>query len=178
MDRRSLIKHAGVAGVLSAGVAPAVHAQAAVRWRMASSFPKSLPTIFGSAEKFSETVKALSGGYMEGATRTTRGTQPRGKSEPRHTRASGISGDRAQVAYPTQSGTRNPRAAQSARAGYRDPDVYSRGGNAQVAGVRSSEGNAYASQAPRAAQGKVRVPTTSRGARTPSATYSKGKRRP
>ena len=65
MDRRSLIKNAGIAGVLSAGIAPAVHAQAAVRWRMASSFPKSLPTIFGSAEKFSETVKALSGGRFE-----------------------------------------------------------------------------------------------------------------
>ena len=40
MDRRSLIKNAGIAGVLAAGVAPAVHAQAAVRWRLASSFPK------------------------------------------------------------------------------------------------------------------------------------------
>lgn len=65
MDRRSLIKHAGIAGVLAAGAAPAVHAQAAVRWRMASSFPKSLDTIYGSAEKFSETVKALSGGKFE-----------------------------------------------------------------------------------------------------------------
>ena len=65
MDRRSLIKHAGIAGVLAAGVAPAVHAQAAVRWRLASSFPKSLDTIFGSAEKFSQTVKALSGGKFE-----------------------------------------------------------------------------------------------------------------
>ena len=65
MDRRSLIKRAGIAGVLSAGVAPAVHAQAAVRWRLASSFPKSLDTIFGSAEKFSQTVKALSGGKFE-----------------------------------------------------------------------------------------------------------------
>ena len=65
MDRRSLIKNAGIAGVLTTGIAPAVHAQAAVRWRMASSFPKSLPTIFGSAEKFSETVKALSGGKFE-----------------------------------------------------------------------------------------------------------------
>ena len=65
MDRRSLIKNAGIAGVLAAGAAPAVHAQAAVRWRLASSFPKSLPTIFGSAEKFSETVKALSGGKFE-----------------------------------------------------------------------------------------------------------------
>jgi len=65
MDRRSLIKRTGIAGVLAAGVAPAVHAQAAVRWRLASSFPKSLDTIFGSAEKFSQTVKALSGGKFE-----------------------------------------------------------------------------------------------------------------
>ena len=65
MDRRSLIKNAGIAGVLAAGIAPAVHAQAAVRWRLASSFPKSLDTIFGSAEKFSQTVKALSGGKFE-----------------------------------------------------------------------------------------------------------------
>jgi TRAP-type mannitol/chloroaromatic compound transport system substrate-binding protein len=65
MDRRSLIKNAGIAGVLAAGVAPAVHAQAAVRWRLASSFPKSLDTIFGSAEMLSKTVKALSGGKFE-----------------------------------------------------------------------------------------------------------------
>lgn len=65
MDRRSLIKQAGIAGVLAAGAAPAVHAQAAVRWRMASSFPKSLDTLFGSAEKFSQTVKAMSGGKFE-----------------------------------------------------------------------------------------------------------------
>ena len=65
MDRRSLIKNAGIAGVLATGIAPAVHAQAAVRWRLASSFPKSLDTIFGSAEMFSKTVRALSGGKFE-----------------------------------------------------------------------------------------------------------------
>ena len=65
MDRRSLIKNAGIAGVLAAGAAPAVHAQSAVRWRLASSFPKSLDTIFGSAEVFARTVKALSGGKFE-----------------------------------------------------------------------------------------------------------------
>ena len=65
MDRRSLIKNAGIAGVLATGIAPAVHAQAAVRWRLASSFPKSLDTIFGSAEMFSRTVRALSGGKFE-----------------------------------------------------------------------------------------------------------------
>ncbi len=65
MDRRSLIKNAGIAGVLAAGVAPAVHAQATVRWRLASSFPKSLDTIFGAADTFSKSVKAMSGGKFE-----------------------------------------------------------------------------------------------------------------
>jgi TRAP-type mannitol/chloroaromatic compound transport system substrate-binding protein len=65
MDRRSILKHGGIAAVLAAGAAPAVHAQAAVRWRLASSFPKSLDTIFGSAETFSRTVKALSGGKFD-----------------------------------------------------------------------------------------------------------------
>jgi len=65
MDRRSIIKQAGIAGVLAAGIAPAFHAQATVRWRLASSFPKSLDTIFGSAEMFAKTVRALSGGKFE-----------------------------------------------------------------------------------------------------------------
>ncbi len=68
MDRRSIIKTTGIAGVLAAGIAPAVHAQAAVRWRLASSFPRSLDTIFGSAEMFAKTIKALSGGKFEVST--------------------------------------------------------------------------------------------------------------
>ena len=39
--------------MLATGIAPAVHAQAAVRWRLASSFPKSLDTIFTAAPKSS-----------------------------------------------------------------------------------------------------------------------------
>ena len=62
MDRRSIIKNAGMAGVLAAGVAPAVHAQAAIRWRMASSFPKSLDTIFGASDAFAKKVSDMSGG--------------------------------------------------------------------------------------------------------------------
>ena len=62
MDRRSLIKQAGIAGVLAAGVAPAVHAQAAIRWRLASSFPKSLDTIYGAAETFAKKVGEMSAG--------------------------------------------------------------------------------------------------------------------
>jgi TRAP-type mannitol/chloroaromatic compound transport system substrate-binding protein len=65
MDRRSLIKRAGIAGVLAAGAAPAVHAQTAIRWRLASSFPKALDTIYGAAEVFSKKVKEMSGGKFE-----------------------------------------------------------------------------------------------------------------
>ena len=63
MDRRSVIKHAGIAGVLAAGAAPAVHAQGAtLRWRLASSFPKSLDTIYGAEEVFAKKVSEMTGG--------------------------------------------------------------------------------------------------------------------
>ena len=65
MDRRSIITGAGLAGVLAAGVAPAVHAQPLVRWRLASSFPKSLDTIHGAAEVFAQKIRELSGGRFE-----------------------------------------------------------------------------------------------------------------
>ncbi len=65
MDRRSLIRHAGIGGVLAAGIAPAVHAQAAVRWRLASSFPKSLDTIYGGAEVFAKRVGEMTGGKFQ-----------------------------------------------------------------------------------------------------------------
>jgi TRAP-type mannitol/chloroaromatic compound transport system substrate-binding protein len=65
MERRSLIKTAGLAGILAAGAAPAVHAQSTLRWRLASSFPKSLDTIHGAAEVFADRVRALSGGKFE-----------------------------------------------------------------------------------------------------------------
>jgi TRAP-type mannitol/chloroaromatic compound transport system substrate-binding protein len=65
MDRRSLIRNAGIAGVLAAGIAPAVHAQAAIRWRLASSFPKSLDTLFGGAQVFADAVKKMSNGRFD-----------------------------------------------------------------------------------------------------------------
>lgn len=65
MDRRSLIKHAGIAGVLAAAAAPAVHAQPVVRWRMPTSFPKSLDVLFGAGEIFAKTVREMSGGKFE-----------------------------------------------------------------------------------------------------------------
>ena len=65
MDRRSIIKNAGLAGILAAGVAPAVQAQAAIRWRLSSSFPKALDTIHGAADVFAKSVKNMSGGKFE-----------------------------------------------------------------------------------------------------------------
>ena len=66
MQRRRFIRHSGLAGVLAAGAAPAiVHAQANLRWRLASSFPKSLDTIFGAAELFAKKVGEMTGGKFQ-----------------------------------------------------------------------------------------------------------------
>jgi len=66
IERRSFVRGAGLAGVLAAGAAPAiVHAQANVRWRLASSFPKSLDTLYGAAELFAKKVGEMSGGKFQ-----------------------------------------------------------------------------------------------------------------
>jgi len=62
MERRSFIKNTGLAGILAAGSAPAfaqAPAQPEVKWRLASSFPKSLDTIYGGAETISKRVAAV-----------------------------------------------------------------------------------------------------------------------
>jgi TRAP-type mannitol/chloroaromatic compound transport system substrate-binding protein len=60
MSRRSFIKHAGIGGVLAAGTAPAF-AQAApeIKWRLASSFPKSLDTLWGVSPEIAARVSEL-----------------------------------------------------------------------------------------------------------------------
>ena len=66
MQRRSFVRNTGIAGVLAAGAAPAiVHAQANIRWRLTSSFPKSLDTLFGVAEVFAKKVSDMSGGKFQ-----------------------------------------------------------------------------------------------------------------
>ena len=66
MERRSFVRHAGLAGVLAAGAAPAiVQAQAQLRWRLASSFPKSLDTIFGAADVFAKKVSEMTSGKFQ-----------------------------------------------------------------------------------------------------------------
>jgi TRAP-type mannitol/chloroaromatic compound transport system substrate-binding protein len=81
MRRREFLKSAlvGAAGVGLGGcegpkpravagegaAAPAVHTGARVQWRLASSFPRSLDTIFGAAEVLAERVAAMTGGAFE-----------------------------------------------------------------------------------------------------------------
>jgi TRAP-type mannitol/chloroaromatic compound transport system substrate-binding protein len=65
MQRRSLIQRGALAGVLAAGIAPAVHAQAATRWRLASSFPRSMDLLFGGAESFAKKVGEMTGGRFQ-----------------------------------------------------------------------------------------------------------------
>jgi TRAP-type mannitol/chloroaromatic compound transport system substrate-binding protein len=60
MDRRSFLKKAGIAGAATTALAaPAIaQSQPEVKWRLTSSFPKSLDTIYGAAETFSKYVAA------------------------------------------------------------------------------------------------------------------------
>lgn len=67
MQRRSFIqKGAGVVAAAGALAAPAiVSAQQNLRWRLTSSFPKSLDTIYGAAETFSKTVREMTSGRFQ-----------------------------------------------------------------------------------------------------------------
>ena len=62
MNRRKFVKRAGVGGVAAASLvaAPAIaQSMPEIKWRLASSFPKSLDTIFGAGEFFAKRVAAL-----------------------------------------------------------------------------------------------------------------------
>lgn len=67
LKRRNFITTAGVGVAAAAIAAPAVHAQAQpeIRWRLASSFPKSLDTIYGAAEVMSKRVAEATGGKFQ-----------------------------------------------------------------------------------------------------------------
>ena len=63
MQRRSFIKKAAVGAAAGAVAVPALaQALPTINWRLASSFPKSLDTIYGAAETFSKRVTSLTGG--------------------------------------------------------------------------------------------------------------------
>lgn len=70
MRRRDFL---GTLGLGGAGLAcrpveeagPSVHTQKKVRWRLASSFPRSLDTLYGSAEVLANKVREMSGGTFD-----------------------------------------------------------------------------------------------------------------
>ena len=71
MDRRSFIRKAGASGVGAAAAAAALATPAIaqsnpkVTWRLASSFPKSLDTIYGGAEVFSKMLSEATDGNFQ-----------------------------------------------------------------------------------------------------------------
>ena len=67
MQRRGFLSTAGagMAGILATGAAPAFAQGAEIKWRMASSFPKSLDTIHGAAEHLAARVAAATGGRFQ-----------------------------------------------------------------------------------------------------------------
>jgi TRAP-type mannitol/chloroaromatic compound transport system substrate-binding protein len=65
MKRRSFITTAAAGAAASAVAAPAIaQSQPTINWRLASSFPKSLDTIYGAAEVFSQRVSQLTNGKL------------------------------------------------------------------------------------------------------------------
>ena len=66
MERRSFLKKAGAGLAVGAVAMPAVAQNApTIKWRLASSFPKSLDTIYGAAEVFARRVSEATGGKFQ-----------------------------------------------------------------------------------------------------------------
>ncbi|MCE3603269.1 TRAP transporter substrate-binding protein [Massilia sp. P8910] len=63
MERRSFIKKAAAGAAAGAVAAPALaQSHPTINWRLASSFPKSLDTIFGASDILTKRVSELTGG--------------------------------------------------------------------------------------------------------------------
>ena len=66
MERRSFLKKTGAGLAAGAVAAPAIaQGLPEIQWRLASSFPKSLDTIYGAAELFQSRVAAATGGKFQ-----------------------------------------------------------------------------------------------------------------
>lgn len=66
MERRSFLKQAGVGIAVGAAAAPALASELpTIKWRLASSFPKTLDAIFGASETVAKHVAAATGGKFQ-----------------------------------------------------------------------------------------------------------------
>ncbi|MBL8396775.1 MAG: TRAP transporter substrate-binding protein DctP [Candidatus Accumulibacter sp.] len=66
MERRSFLKSAGVGLAAGTAAMPAIaQNMPAIKWRLASSFPKSLDTIYGGAEFMAKRVAEATGGKFQ-----------------------------------------------------------------------------------------------------------------
>ncbi len=62
MERRGFLTGVGVASVGAIAMPAIAQSQPAIRWRCASSYPKSLDTVFGATEMVAKTVSEMTGG--------------------------------------------------------------------------------------------------------------------
>jgi len=65
MRRRSVVQQAGLAGILASLSAPAVHAQAVVKWRLVTTCNPLLDAVTGGVELFVRQIGLLSGGRFQ-----------------------------------------------------------------------------------------------------------------
>ena len=68
MERRSFLRQASAGLAAGAMAAPALAQSSSlptIKWRLASSFPKSLDTLFATVETVAQHVKAATGGKFE-----------------------------------------------------------------------------------------------------------------
>jgi TRAP-type mannitol/chloroaromatic compound transport system substrate-binding protein len=65
MKRRAFLKQAAAGAVVTAVASPAIAQSGQVRWRMTTSWPKSLDTIYGSAELMCQRIGQLTGGKFQ-----------------------------------------------------------------------------------------------------------------
>ena len=66
MERRSFLKHAGVGLAVAGAAVPAFAADLpTIKWRMASSFPKNLDTLFGTGEFLIKRLAEITGGKFQ-----------------------------------------------------------------------------------------------------------------
>src|SRR5262250_2658370 len=67
MKRRTFLKASALAGASTLVAAPAIAQSAApeIKWRLTSSFPKSLDTIFGTAQTFAKYVSDATDGKFQ-----------------------------------------------------------------------------------------------------------------